>query len=206
MAQEEQVLVIDRKVFDKCGAFNGLAFNVQKYLKEIFSAGDPKFMNRSQAEVNPDFKQIIPYVLISCDGRFLTYVRGKRAGETRLVSKRSMGIGGHINPTDDMPLFGDFMDTYLAAVEREISEEISIDAKCDEKIVAMLNDDNNEVGRVHLGVVHHWKLDKPNVSRKEQMITQLEFMTIDQLNTVKDTMETWSGLCLESIDKIIKGN
>lgn len=204
MAQEEQVLVIERKAFEKAGAFNGLVFNIDDYLKEIFATGVPRFMLRSQAETNPDFKQIIPYVLISCDGKFLSYVRGKRAGETRLVSKRSIGIGGHINPTDDMPLFGDFKDTYLAAVEREITEEITIDAKFTETIAAMLNDDTNEVGKVHLGIVHHWILDRPNVSRKEQMITQLEFLSVDQLNAVKDTMETWAALCVDGISNILQ--
>ncbi len=98
------------------GAFNGLAMDTQKYLDKLFAPGVPRFMPRPQAEKDPSFKQLIPYVIMTCDGKYLSYVRGKRAGETRLVAKRSIGIGGHINPTDDMPLFGNFYDTYLAAV------------------------------------------------------------------------------------------
>lgn len=205
MAQEEQVLVIKREVLDRLGTFHGLMFDVQRYLKEIFAPGVCSFIPRPLAEKDPSFKQLIPYVIMGCNGKYLTYVRGKRAGETRLVSKRSMGIGGHINPIDAMSMFNaSFYDTYLDAVVREIAEEVNVDTVYTNKIVALLNDDTNEVGKVHLGVVHFWKLEAPKVERKEQMITQLEFMSAEELNKIKDTMETWSALCLDGIDKMTK--
>ena len=200
MSQEEQVLVIKREVVERVGMFNGLMFDVDRYLREIFVQGVPCFMNRSQAEKNPDYKQIIPYVIMSCDGKYLSYVRGKRAGETRLVGCRSIGIGGHINPSDDMPLFNtDFRDTYLAAVDREVSEEVSVETNYTNHIVALLNDESNEVGSVHLGIVHYWALDTPKVNKREQMITQMAFMTSAELEGVKDTLETWSGLCVNHL-------
>ncbi|MEN6384069.1 MAG: hypothetical protein ABFD79_02615 [Phycisphaerales bacterium] len=205
MSQEEQVLVIKREVFDELGSFHGLMFDVQKYLDKIFAPGVCTFMPRPAAEKDPSFKQLIPYVIMGCDGKYLSYVRGKRAGETRLVSKRSIGIGGHINPVDAMSMFNaNFYDTYLDAVQREIAEEINVDTAYTNKIVALLNDDTNEVGKVHLGVVHLWKLEAPKVDRKEQMITQLEFMSAEELNKIKDSMETWSSLCLAGIDKMTK--
>jgi predicted NUDIX family phosphoesterase len=202
MAQDEQVLVVQRKVFEEVGAFNGLAMDTQKYLDKLFATGVPRFMPRPQAEKDPSFKQLIPYVIMTCNGKYLSYVRGKRAGETRLVAKRSIGIGGHINPTDDMPLFGNFYDTYLAAVQREVAEEVSIETKYKDRVVALLNDDSNEVGQVHLGIVHLWTLDEPKVNKKEQMITQMGFMSIPELREVRDTMETWSQLCLDGLAKI----
>jgi predicted NUDIX family phosphoesterase len=203
MGQEEQVLVVERKVIERIGLINGLMFDVDKYIREIFVQGTLRFMNRSQAEKNPDYKQLIPYVIMSHDGKYLNYVRGKRAGETRLVGNRSIGIGGHINPTDDMPLFNaNFVQTYLAAVEREVAEEVSVETSHSNKIVAFLNDDSNEVGRVHIGIVHYWLLDSPNVRRREQMITQMTFMTAAELQGVKDSLETWSGLCLAHLEEI----
>jgi predicted NUDIX family phosphoesterase len=202
MAQDEQVLVVQRKVFEEVGAFNGLAMDTQKYLDKLFAPGVPRFMPRPQAEKDPSFKQLIPYVIMTCNGKYLSYVRGKRAGETRLVAKRSLGIGGHINPTDDMPLFGNFYDTYLAAVQREVAEEVSIETKYKDKVVALLNDDSNDVGQVHLGIVHLWTLDEPKVSRKEQMITQMGFMSIPELREVRDTMETWSQICFDGLAKM----
>lgn len=204
MARDEQVLVVERKVFDELGAFRGLQFDVERYLDRLFAAGTPRFLPRPQAERDPNHKQLIPYVLMTCEGRYLTYVRGKRAGETRLVGNRSIGIGGHINPTDDAaPLFrSDFREAYRAAVEREVEEEVCVEAGHTDRIVALLNDDSNEVGQVHLGVVHCWVLDAPKVSRREQMITQMEFMSIDELRAVRDQMETWSQLCLDALDQI----
>lgn len=203
MNQEEQVLVIERKVLDRVGIFNGLMFDVDRYLGEIFVQGVPFFMNRSQVEKNPDYKQLIPYVIMGYDGKYLSYVRGKRAGETRLIGNRSIGIGGHINPADDMPLFNtDFYETYLAAVDREVAEEVSVETSHTNHIVALLNDESNEVGSVHLGVVHYWALNAPEVNKREQMITQMAFMTSAELQEVKDTLETWSRLCVDHLEKM----
>ena len=203
MAQEEQVLVVERKVLEQVGMFQGVTLDVERYLRKLFAPGVLRFMPRSQAEPNPSYKQLIPYVLISFDGKYLTYVRGRRAGETRLVGNRSIGIGGHINPTDEMPLFSadSYETTYLNAVAREVAEEVSVEADHTDTIVALLNDDSNEVGSVHLGVVHHWILDAPKVSRREQMITQMAFMTPAELHELRDTMETWSQLCLDLLEK-----
>lgn len=203
MAHKEQVLVVERKVFDELGSFQGLQFDVRRYLDRLFNPRTLRFMPRPLAETDPGFKQLIPYVLMTCEGRYLTYVRGKRAGETRLVGNRSMGIGGHINPIDDAaPLFGDSRAMYETAVEREVTEEVEVQAGYKDHVVALLNDDSNEVGKVHLGVVHCWVLDAPKVSRREQMITQMEFMTVDNLREVRDQMETWSQLCLDGLDQI----
>ena len=200
MAQEEQVLVVERKVIERVGMFNGLMFDVDRYLREIFVQGVPRFMNRSQVEEDPSYKQLIPYVIMSHDGKYLSYVRGKRAGEARLVGNRSIGIGGHINPADDMPLFNtDFYETYLAAVDREVAEEVLVETKHTNHIVALLNDESNEVGSVHLGIVHYWVLDEPKVNKREQMITQMSFMSPAELHDVKDTLETWSGLCADHL-------
>ena len=202
MAQEEQVLVVERKVLEQTGMFQGLTLDVDRYLCALFAPGVLRFMPRSQAEPDPAYKQLIPYVIMSYRGRYLTYVRGRRAGETRLVGNRSIGIGGHINPADDMPLFNaDFYETtYLNAVKREVAEEVSVEANHTDRIVALLNDDSNEVGSVHLGVVHHWILDSSLVSKREQMITQMAFMSPDELHQLRNTLETWSQLCLDKLN------
>ena len=204
MANEEQILVIERKVLEEAGMFQGLAFDVERYLPKIFVQGVPCFMPRSKAEKDPSYKQIIPYVIMACDGRYLNYVRGTRAGESRLVGNRSIGIGGHINPVDnEIPLFDtNFREMYNAAVEREVAEEVSVETGHTDRIVALLNDESNEVGSVHLGIVHYWILDEPKVSKREQMITQMSFKTIDELQKARDTMETWSGLCLDKLGEI----
>ena len=199
----EEVLVIERKVLESTGVFQGFCSEVDRYLSRFFVAGVPRFMPRAKAETDPAFKQLIPYVVIEHGGKFLSYVRGTRAGETRLVGKRSIGIGGHINPADDMPLFAeDFRDAYLSAVQREVAEEISVDSPHTDRIIGLLNDDSTEVGQVHLGIVHLWRLERAQVSRREQMITQMEFLDLPALRRAQDSLETWSALCLPHLGAI----
>ena len=161
-------------------------------------------MLRSEAENNPSFKQLIPYVIMAYKGTYLSYVRGKKAGETRLIAKRSIGIGGHINPidADNSPLFAYLKDNYDTAVQREVAEEVIIQTEHTDSIVALLNDESNEVGKVHLGIVHYWDLDAPNVEKREQMITQMSFMTLSELSQVRETLETWSQKCLDGLEKM----
>lgn len=197
MPPEEKILVVKREVIEKVGMFQGLTFEVERYLASIFAPGQAFFLPRPAAEKDPSHKQLIPYVIMEHEGKVLSYVRGKRSGETRLVAKRSIGIGGHINPVDSViPLWG-FREAYHSAVQREVAEEVIVETPYAEHIVALINDDATEVGSVHLGVVHHWTLKEPKVSRREQMITQMEFLSLDELQAAKDNMETWSQLCLE---------
>jgi predicted NUDIX family phosphoesterase len=198
---EENVLVIKRSLFDELGDFHGLNFDAEKYLKAILSRGNNLFLSRAKAEKDPTHKQIIPYVLLTHEDKVLHYVRGKKAGEQRLVAKGSIGIGGHMNEGDES-LFALDEAAYRAGVEREVAEEISINTKFEDCIVALLNDDSNEVGQVHLGIVHVFKLAEPKVEKREAMITNIAFLGKDDLLKRRDSLETWSQICLDSIDRL----
>ncbi len=201
-APVENVLVIRRSLFDELGSFQGLNFEPEKYLKAILSRGSNFFIPRSQAETNPAYKQIIPYALIAFEKTVLHYVRGKKAGEQRLVAKGSIGIGGHMNETDES-LFALDEQAYRAGVEREVNEEIKIDTSFEDRIVALLNDDSTEVGRVHLGIVHILKLKEPNVQKREAMITGLTFLTKEELVARRESLETWSQICVDAFDRLL---
>ena len=198
----ENILVVKRSLFDRLGAFQGLNFEPERYLDALLSRGNNFFLPRAGAEHDPTHKQIIPYAIIACGDRVLYYVRGKKAGEQRLVAKGSIGIGGHMNDSDES-LFAWDEEAYRAGVEREVNEEIRIETTFDDRIVALLNDDSTEVGRVHFGVVHVFNLDEPNVEKREAMITSLEFLSREELLKRRDTLETWSQLCVDQLDKLI---
>jgi predicted NUDIX family phosphoesterase len=202
-APNENVLVIRRELFDKLGAFHGLNFESRKYLDAFLSRGNNFFLRRADAEINPAYKQIIPYALISFENKIAYYVRGKKAGEQRLVAKGSIGIGGHMNETDES-LFAMDEQAYRAGVEREVNEEIKINAPFEDRIVALLNDDTTEVGRVHLGIVHVFKVAEPKVEKREAMITGLTFLAKDELLARRETMETWSQICLDSLGRLLQ--
>jgi predicted NUDIX family phosphoesterase len=198
----ENVLVVKRKLFDELGSFQGLNFEAEKYLKAILSRGSNFFVPRPEAENDPAYKQIIPYALIAFEETVLHYVRGKKAGEQRLVAKGSIGIGGHMNETDES-LFALDEQAYRAGVEREVNEEIKINTPFEDRIVALLNDDSSEVGRVHLGIVHIFKLKEPNVQKREAMITGLTFLTKEELMARRESLETWSQICLDSLERLL---
>jgi predicted NUDIX family phosphoesterase len=198
----ENVLVVKRELFDELGSFQGLNFEAEKYLKAILSRGSNFFIPRPEAENDPAYKQIIPYALIAFGETVLHYVRGKKAGEQRLVAKGSIGIGGHMNETDES-LFALDEQAYRVGVEREVNEEIKIDTPFEDRIVALLNDDSTEVGRVHLGIVHIFKLKEPNVQKREAMITALTFLTKEELMARRESLETWSQICLNSLERLL---
>ena len=198
----ENVLVVRRSLFDQLGSFQGLNFEPQKYLDAFLSRGNNFFLPRPEAEINPAYKQIIPYALIAFENKVAYYVRGKKAGEQRLVAKGSIGIGGHMNETDES-LFALDEAAYRAGVEREVNEEIKIESPYEDRIVALLNDDTTEVGRVHLGIVHVFKLAEPKIEKREAMITGLTFLRKEELLARRASMETWSQICVESLERLL---
>jgi predicted NUDIX family phosphoesterase len=195
---DELVLTFPRRLLDEIGAFQGLRTDIAAYVPRILEAQNTRYVLRSLAEDDPSLKQVIPYVLIRRGNTLLHYVRGKGSGEKRLVAMGSIGIGGHINHRDD-GLFGVGFDYYEEAVQRELHEELLIDAALTTRIVALINDDSTPVGQVHFGVVHVCELAGEHVSRGEPCITDLRFLTLDQLRDRRDAMETWSQFCLDFV-------
>jgi predicted NUDIX family phosphoesterase len=202
---DEKVLVFPRSLFERLGVFQGFSADVDRYLPTILEPKNNDFLSRAQAETNPDFKQIIPYVVITDGKSILHYVRGKKSGEQRLVSKGSIGIGGHINDEDhSLFAFAFGKQAFRDAVKREVCEELDVQGAFDAQPVGLINDDTTEVGRVHFGVVHILFCTPEEVKKKEQIITQVEFVPIEELKAKRGQMESWSQLCLDNLDALLK--
>lgn len=199
--QEENVLVVRRALFEELGAFQGLQCDSARYIEAFLKRENNFFLPRSKAEDDPTHKQIIPYAVFTHGGKILHYVRGAKSGEKRLVAKGSIGIGGHINDGDES-LFSFDMDAYRAAVHREIEEELKFEGGYEDRVAALINDDSNEVGRVHIGVVHIVKLKNPDVRAGEKALAELEFLTPDELCERRDRLETWSQIVLDAWDAL----
>ncbi len=100
MATEERVLCFPRKLFEELGVFQGLSPEIEKYLPVVTSSSHILYLNRSDAERDNRYKQLIPYVLVICHDKVLRYRRGRGGQETRLHGLYSVGIGGHISEED----------------------------------------------------------------------------------------------------------
>lgn len=196
----EHVLVIKRSLFDDLGSFQGFQQEVDRYLPVFLAEGNNFFMERPSAENDPSHKQLIPYSIFHHDGRYLAYLRGGASGEKRLVAKSSIGVGGHINPVDQT--HGSLGETmYLNGVEREIAEELIIAGEHTQRVIGLINDDSNDVGRVHLGVVHVFDLTSDDVQSNEEAIQNLQFHTLEHLHRLaqEGALETWSSICVEHL-------
>jgi predicted NUDIX family phosphoesterase len=196
---EEHVLVFPTRLLEEIGTFQGLSFDLDKYLEIILNAKNHLYLKRKEAESNPAFKQLIPYAILHCDGSVFVYRRGKLQGEKRLLGNQSIGVGGHISISDPN-LFG---ITYEDGLKREINEEIYLETKYSQKIVALINDDSNDVGKVHFGIVHALKLEKPFIRAKEKSINETGFLSPDELQKDIDKFENWSKICIEHIQQLI---
>ena len=194
----EKVLVVPRSLFDSLGSFQGVNGEVDRYLAQFLDPTNHSFLARSEAEEDPSFKQIIPYIVVTCGDRILHYRRGSGSGEKRLLKKRSVGIGGHMNDEDGAGAHFDAA-AYQRALMRELEEELQLPDSFHEgqiKPLALLNDDSNAVGAVHLGVVHQCELLSDDVTAKEDAIAELGFLTAEELLQRHDELESWSQIVI----------
>lgn len=200
MATEERVLCFERKLIEDLGVFQGLSLEVGRYLSVVTSSENILYLNRSEAELDRRYKQLIPYVLIICNGRILRYRRGKGGGEKRLHGLYSVGVGGHISEEDN-GLFSQAVG-YTESMRRELMEEVAI-GEAKEAAVAVINDDGTDVGYVHFGVVHVMHVESEDVAGSRSGIVAPEFVPIADAVKSASEYESWSRFCLEQLNVLL---
>ena len=197
---EEEILVVPESVVSAIGTIDGFESDVDRFLHPILSSGEISFQPRGAMETDPSFKQLIPYVLLewtNADGvtHLFTYTRGGGGGEARLHAKRSVGIGGHISREDA----AGGADPYVTGMQRELAEEVQLESGYDEFREGLIYDPSNDVGRVHLGVVHRFVLHVPSVQSNEPELAEGGFVSLADLRAERDRLETWSQLAIDAI-------
>jgi predicted NUDIX family phosphoesterase len=200
MATEERVLCFERRLLEELGVFQGLSPEVERYLPVVTSSSNLVYRNRSEAEQDKRFKQLIPYVLIICNGKVLRYRRGRGGQETRLHGLYSVGVGGHISE-EDHGLFSSG-GGYQEGMRREIMEEVAVE-EMKEAAVGVINDDSTEVGQVHFGVVHVMHVANENIAGRRIGILGPEFIPIPEAMKDPSGYESWSCFCLEKLPLLL---
>ncbi|WP_299831771.1 hypothetical protein [uncultured Metabacillus sp.] len=149
-------------------------------------------MRRGDAEENPEYKQPIPYCVIRQGDKVFGYKRLSGGGEARLHNQISLGVGGHVNDIEGL----DFYGVISESLKRELDEELYIDQdKFTLSTIGLINDDENEVGRVHLGMLVIAELEEgAKVSVKETDQLEGLWFSVDELKQpeVFESLETWS--------------
>lgn len=181
----EQVYVLPASVFPPVQAtlIPLEASLLQKIAQEGF------FLERTQAEQDPTYRQVIPYALVRYQGRYFLMRRNQGGGEARLHNQYTLGVGGHINPEDmgQNPL--------LAGLRREMLEEVGLSRYRAEPIGLIVMDDT-PVSRVHAGVVFVVDAEEePRVIEVEKLEGYL--VSLDDAQIVYERLESWSRLVFD---------
>ncbi len=182
---DELVLVVPTNdLFSK--PFTGVIPMVNVHAKLTKALENLDVKRRGDVENDPSYKQLISYVIIKNDkGETLLYTRLSGGGEARLHGKSSIGIGGHMNPVDG--IYG--YQLLLENTKRELLEEIGAEP-IEIGLYGLVNDDSNDVGQVHVGLVYI-----ANIGNQEITVTETDTLSVKWvLDTRFYELETWSQL------------
>ncbi len=201
IVETERVLVVPTPLFHDLGYFQGFSSDVENYLEDLLNSDQASYRARGEMESDPSFKQLIPYMIFrhtddQGNQSIFQYTRGNGQGEKRLHQKVSVGVGGHISTLD---VREDGKGTYAAGMKRELEEEVIVDTPYTERVVGLINDDETEVGKVHLGVVHMFDVDQPLVRPRETEIGEAGFRSLAETLERLDQMESWSRICIQAL-------
>ena len=196
MAGSETVLCIKRNVLPKSWVQSRsvVPLDVDDFMGNCSAAGF-EFINRKDAEMDPEYKQIIPYIVLQTRDIKRTAVYSRQGSEKRLHDLWSVGIGGHINPIDRDEQNPSFQQILMAGMERELNEEL-IQKPVNEfpKFMGVISEDITDVGKVHLGAVFRILTEHPAKYLAGPELFQFTWSDTESLCNLK--MELWSTLAL----------
>ena len=206
---DERVLVAPAALVRDALDFQGFSTCAIQKFDAVLDSNELTFIRRGDAEVDPNFLQLVPYSLVVCETGaepvVFAYRRGAGQGEKRLVKKWSVGVGGHLNDDDAENTTSSVGRAALVnGARREIDEEIIVEAReLEFKAVGLVYDPGTEVGRVHLGIVYKLCLDAPVAWRNEAEIESSGFRPVsallEEIDASPDLVESWSTLALNGI-------
>jgi predicted NUDIX family phosphoesterase len=186
----ERVFVVPRTAVPHGAAWYGLRTDeLDAFVAAV--ERDGRYEPRAEMEVDPSFKQIIPYLVVRDGQRYFLMQRTAAGADARLHGLFSIGVGGHLNPGDG---------GLLGGLEREWREELVADFLPKFNLVALLNDDTTPVGAVHLGAVYVADVGGRPVSIRETHKLRGGFAEPGDVAAIVQRMETWSRLCFEYLE------
>lgn len=190
--KDEQILVVQRELIVPDPGWHGIVpIDVAATINLITT--HQRYMPRSLAENDPSYKQIIPYLVFTHNDRYFLMQRRSTASETRLRNKFSLGIGGHMRQEDLAKA-----TTIFDWSRREFAEEIDYNGSFTIEPIGLLNDDTNEVGKVHLGLVLLLRGSSADIAVRSELKSG-ELVDAATCRAHYDNLEQWSQLVFDHI-------
>jgi predicted NUDIX family phosphoesterase len=187
---EERVLVVPREALPDGATWYGLrTVGLPGFVAAV--ERDGRYEARSRMEVDPRFKQIIPYLVLRDGSRYFLMRRTNAGADGRLHGRYSIGVGGHLNPGDD---------GLLAGLNREWAEELVADFVPNFRLLGLLNDDTTAVGAVHLGAVYVADAAGRSIAIRETDKLSGAFAEPAEVDAVREGLETWSTLVYDFLE------
>ena len=161
------------------------------------------YINRPEAELRTDVRQLVAYVMLRDDiGRVLTYRRGAySAAHMMLRGARCLGFGGHIQMDDSHSLFGQFDGGVFMASTREVAEELAGVTPQSLEICGAINDHSSPEGTKHIAIILDGTLPSDYVEERtsrERAINDLRLMNPAEIWERYHEFEFWSQLLIKN--------
>lgn len=198
---DERIIVVPRNILfdEENNQFNGFLANDSTKGQEIFDTlSQYEVKRRGDMEEDPNYKQLISYCLLENENdQLLVYERLSGGGENRLHGQSSIGVGGHMNDIVGADTINEVLRTNA---QRELEEEVGLASEESQNLqyIGFINDDTNEVGEVHLGVVFKIKVNSNDVEVQETDTLKIKWVEQGSIDNYDD-FETWSALILEAL-------
>ncbi|HDP74173.1 MAG TPA: hypothetical protein ENN46_04455 [Candidatus Woesearchaeota archaeon] len=206
---DQSIMVVPREALFAMCYFQGFLPHSEKdYLSSLLT--NSFFHQRGKAEKNSSLKQPIGYCVIANteQKKIFAYRRSekkKHYNEDRLRGRWSIGIGGHIDHEDSSS--GD--NPLISSVLREIQEEVKINGAIKSITpLGYINDDSDDVGKVHFGVLF---LVDTNATRVEPNGVECDFgelmpmpEALDKFRSRECCLENWSCIAFSVVSRILR--
>lgn len=172
-------------------ASQGESINTQIPLISAINAQmEPRL--RYEAELDPSFKQVIPYVVIRHQDKVFCTHR-LNGGDARLAGGYSIGTGGHI----------DNAESIYDGMYRELREEVGIRETdiMGYSINGFILDNSSAVNSVHLGIVVSMVIVRDDIECMEKEKLAGEWLNYKQLKRLydQDKLESWSKIVADNL-------
>lgn len=205
----EKVLVVPEQVVAKLGRWSGLKPYPRLAQGEMMDVllEHAVFIPRTEdLERGPGgraLKQLVAYGVMSRHRSVFAFRRPSKGSESRLTGKCSVGIGGHISTVDagsTAPRAGHA--TPITAMARELHEEVAVRG-LSMHLVGLLNDDSNDVGRRHLGIVYRCEVGAAEPVANQAEVEPIGWLTVEQLREPGREWESWSRIAIDGLEAIL---